>query len=642
MNAFIRQMDLPAKLLALFSVILFILLNVCVDFFAELYEPIRSNHVANHLIMELISIFVSLSIALHGWVSFKSTLSLNWLMFSSAFVAVALLDLVHALTFRGMPHFIFDSSSSTTAWFWVAARLTESIMFMLVILFPLKGRASLNFRKHAYQLACLYTLVISIFIFAFYPYLPVLISEQGPTPLKNGAEYFFIVIHAAVLIKTVSGGRSGDFIDIPLASFYLILSSWLLTSYEVLDEYRNIAGHVFKVFGYYYLMKLMYKAKIEKPYLDLIDLSAKHKLLLNSVAEGIYGMDKDGKATFINESALRMLGYTKREVLGSDIHRLIHHHQDGTLLRQDQCIAWQTSQDGQPRVSGDEYFFRKDGTSFPVLMKAKPMIEQDVQSGTVVTFTDISLEKELDMLQKEKKDLDLELDLAVKLQESLNPQQKKWKNREDIGAVSVAFRTLNGDFYSIIPRDDLVMMAIADISGKGVPAAIQKSMMVYALEDFNSRHEQPHDVLGSLNTFVHEYTSDYAFVTMTMANYHKTSRVFSFSTGGHEPALWYQASTGEFIELHTRNPALGLLLESVYTTQSVTLEPGDLIMLYTDGVTECKDKEAADGNMLLREALLRADHSLPSENIAQQVLDEINVLRPCEVHDDQSIVILKA
>lgn len=105
-------------------------------------------------------------------------------------------------------------------------------------------------------------------------------------------------------------------------------------------------------------------------------------------------------------------------------------------------------------------------------------------------------------------------------------QQRKWKLLEDVGAVSVPYRTLNGDFYSIVPQGDLLMMAIADISGKGVPAAIQKSMMVYAAEDFNSRYEEPHDVLTSMNSFVHDYTSDYSFVTLTMANYNKATRLF--------------------------------------------------------------------------------------------------------------------
>ena len=229
----------------------------------------------------------------------------------------------------------------------------------------------------------------------------------------------------------------------------------------------------------------------------------------------------------------------------------------------------------------------------------------------------------------------------MKLQESLNSQQMKWKAQNNISAVSVPFRGLNGDFYSIIPRGDLLTIAIADISGKGIPAAIQKSMMVYALEDFNSRYEMPHDVLTSMNTFVHDYTSDYSFVTLSLVNYNQATRLFSYSTGGHEPILWYKAESNEFVELHTNNPALGIFADSVYMSRSVVLNHGDLIILFTDGVTECKNENTPDGTTLLREAVMRSDHSQTAGSLVQQVFDEMNQLRPCKVHDDQTIIILK-
>lgn len=234
------------------------------------------------------------------------------------------------------------------------------------------------------------------------------------------------------------------------------------------------------------------------------------------------------------------------------------------------------------------------------------------------------------------------MNLAMKLQESLYSQQRKWKTQKNISALSVPFRVLNGDFYSIIPRGDLLMLAIADISGKGIPAAIQKSMMVYALEDFNTRYEKPHDVLTSMNTFVHDYTSDYSFVTLAMVNYNQATRVFSYSTGGHEPILWYKVESNEFVELHTNNPALGIFADSVYMSHSVVLNQGDLIILYTDGVTECKDENTPDGTTILREAVMRSDYSQAAESLAQQVFDEMNQLRPWKVYDDQTIIILKA
>lgn len=641
MIAFIQRMALSTRLLALVSILFFFLLNFQVDFFSDLYEPIRANHIALHGILEMGSIFVALSIALHGWVSFKETMSVNWLLFSAMFAAVALLDLMHTFSFSGMPHFIIDSNSLAAVWFWVAARMTESAIFIIAILLPFKGRVKLSVRKHVYLLALLYSLLVSIVIFRYYADLPLLIIDGSPTPLKNGFEFITIIIHSLVLYKAIYGKSAMTYGNISVASLYLILSSWLFTSYEEINEYRNMAGHFFKMLGYYYLLKHIYEAKIEKPYTVLHDLSARHELLLNSIADGVYGISKEGKVTFINESALKMLGYEQEEIRQYDLHDLIHCTSDGTKFSKGDCLAWQTSHDGKSRILKNQFFKRKDGSVFPILMKSEPMLKNGYQTGTVITFSDLSREIEFDELQREKKELDLELNLAMKLQESLNSQQIKWKAQKNLSAVSVPFRVLNGDFYSIVPRGELLMMAIADISGKGVPAAIQKSMMVYALEDFNSRYEQPHDVLTSMNTFVHDYTSDYSFVTLSMANYNKTTRLFSYSTGGHEPILWYQAGRNKFTELHTKNPALGILADSIYTTQSVVLEPGDLIILYTDGVIECKNGDFPDGIDILQEAVMSVDHSRSCEALAGQVLDEVNRRRPDKVHDDQTIMILK-
>lgn len=642
MIAFIRRMALSSRLLALFSIVFFVLLNFQYDFFSALYEPFRANHGAIHGILETGSIFVAFSIALHGWVSFKETMSVNWLVFSAMFVSVALLDLMHTYTFLGMPFFIIDSNPLATTWFWVAARLTEGIIFSIAILVNYKARVKLSVRKYVYLLAVLYSVFVSLVIFYFYTEMPVLISDGKPTHLKIGFEFITIIIHAFVLYKAIYSWSKLTYINICLASFYLILSSSLFTSYQEVNEYRNMAGHIFKVLGYYYLLKHMYLAKIKRPYSELRDLSARHELLLNSIADGVYGINKKGKVTFINESALRMLGYEQEEICMHDFHNLVHCTSNGNHFAKQDCLAWQTALDGKSRSSRNQFFKRKDGIVIPVLMKTEPMLKNGIQAGTVITFSDLSQELEFGELQREKKEIDLEMNLAMKLQESLYSQQRKWKTQKNISAVSVPYRVLNGDFYSIIPRGDLLMLAIADISGKGIPAAIQKSMMVYALEDFNTRYEKPHDVLTSMNTFVHDYTSDYSFVTLAMVNFNQATRVFSYSTGGHEPILWYKVESNEFVELHTNNPALGIFADSVYMSHSVVLNQGDLIILYTDGVTECKDENTPDGTTLLREAVMRSDYSQAAESLAQQVFDEMNQLRPWKVYDDQTIIILKA
>ncbi len=114
--------------------------------------------------------------------------------------------------------------------------------------------------------------------------------------------------------------------------------------------------------------------------------------LLNCLGEGVYGTDLQGNCSFINPSALQMLGFTEAEVLGQDNHQLFHHHRaDGSLYPVAECPVHKTLQDSS-RHFGKEYFFRKDGSHFPVRLTAAPKILEGKQVGAVVVFADISEE----------------------------------------------------------------------------------------------------------------------------------------------------------------------------------------------------------------------------------------------------------
>ncbi|MGC8732018.1 MAG: PhnD/SsuA/transferrin family substrate-binding protein, partial [Halothiobacillaceae bacterium] len=125
--------------------------------------------------------------------------------------------------------------------------------------------------------------------------------------------------------------------------------------------------------------------------------SALERQLLGALAEGVYGVGPDGRCTFINPAALRLLGYASEdEVLGKDNHALFHaRHPDGTPYPHEQCPIHQTLQDGQVRQAEDEWFWRKDGTGLPISMRVSPVGGDDGIRGAVVAFHDITERKRL-------------------------------------------------------------------------------------------------------------------------------------------------------------------------------------------------------------------------------------------------------
>ncbi len=120
-------------------------------------------------------------------------------------------------------------------------------------------------------------------------------------------------------------------------------------------------------------------------------LGRHNRLLLESVAEGIFGIDRQGRATFINPAALAMLGYATEEVIGAPIHALMHHsYPDGGPYSKDACPTYQTLFDGQTRHVKNDHFWRKDGSHFPVEYRTAQIRERDEIIGAVLVFHDTS------------------------------------------------------------------------------------------------------------------------------------------------------------------------------------------------------------------------------------------------------------
>ncbi|WP_263352341.1 PAS domain S-box protein [Acidicapsa acidisoli] len=126
------------------------------------------------------------------------------------------------------------------------------------------------------------------------------------------------------------------------------------------------------------------------------------ELILAAVGDGIYGMDLEGKFSFINPAAAKMLGYTAEEMRGKDIHELIHHsHADGTQHSKANCPILLGLRRREGVRIRDDVFWRKDGTTIPVEYIASPLIDEGAIAGMVVAFQDVSERRRLEKMKDE-------------------------------------------------------------------------------------------------------------------------------------------------------------------------------------------------------------------------------------------------
>ena len=137
----------------------------------------------------------------------------------------------------------------------------------------------------------------------------------------------------------------------------------------------------------------------------LTAMTRQNELILDSVVDGIYGLDAEGCATFVNPALLQMLGFEESELLGHSIHELIHHTRaDGTPFPADQCPIYLTLRDGQVQSHVRDVFWTRQGTPISIEYSCSPIRQENVISGCVVTFSDISRRLLLEeQLEREKR-----------------------------------------------------------------------------------------------------------------------------------------------------------------------------------------------------------------------------------------------
>ena len=185
-----------------------------------------------------------------------------------------------------------------------------------------------------------------------------------------------------------------------------------------------------------------------------------------------------------------------------------------------------------------------------------------------------------------------ELDVASKMQQSILPTAFPSGPSYKIFGTMHPAKDVGGDFFDIVRlADDKVGLAIADVSDKGVPAALFMMSSRTLLKGSAIGTEAPGDVLTEVNNLLNEDETTGMFVTMLYAVYDPATGVFTYASGGHDPPLVVRADGTSELKPLTGGIALGVLGGFEYRQDSFELAPGDTVCLYTDGVTEATNQQ---------------------------------------------------
>lgn len=252
----------------------------------------------------------------------------------------------------------------------------------------------------------------------------------------------------------------------------------------------------------------------------------------------------------------------------------------------------------------------------------------------------LALQERQSLLQRQE-EIRVEMDLAANVQETLLKTSLPTLEGLDIGFLSIPAKKMNGDYiYFISDEDGHAGIAVADVIGKGLPAALCMSMVKFGMDSLNNSPANPSEVLGVINRVVEKSIDDSMFVSMFYGRYDAENSTMTYGSAGHEPAILYRAKTGEFTELYAKGLLLGVSPAAVYEEHTVQLESDDMVVMMTDGVTEGRTDEGFIEREVIFE-LIEERKDEPAQAIVQHVYDELERMQHAELRDDFTLVIYK-
>lgn len=258
----------------------------------------------------------------------------------------------------------------------------------------------------------------------------------------------------------------------------------------------------------------------------------------------------------------------------------------------------------------------------------------------------VQVMKTLEKTTAEKERYATELDIAKDIQQSFLPETIPEVTGLDISARSLMAREVGGDFFDIFPFEVVkinktrIILMIADVSGKGVPAALFMALARIVIRVHAYWFDKPSDVINAANQIISQESRSGMFVTTFYADYEEKTRKLRYVNAGHNPPMLLRDNN--LTTMEGNDIAIGVMPDYEYSEGYVDLQPGDLLAFYTDGVTEAVDTDLE----LFGESRLVDLLKMNSHRTAQEILDAVyqaveNFAQGRPQEDDITLIIIK-
>jgi PAS domain S-box-containing protein len=366
--------------------------------------------------------------------------------------------------------------------------------------------------------------------------------------------------------------------------------------------------------------------------------------ILEELNEGVAVVDHQLRIVFANEALIRLGGYERGELQG--------HTPEAIFPPEDMPYIMRQHEAGQRhgRHRHEFYVPRKDGEKIPAIFSGRVIRGPDGQEYVLLLVTDISAQKRVEeqlrasnaLLEKRQREIEAELSLAARVQESLAPRSLVW-NDVAVEAYYSPARSIGGDFGVVLPHgDELLSLLVCDVSGHGIGSALVANRIYSETLHELERNTGPGSLLRHLHHFVHDrIATDGFYFTMAAGRFVQRGRRMTFAAAGHPPAML--VSGGGLRLLDSQSGILGCLAETApsESADEIDLNSGDRLLLYTDGLVEVFNQSDEMLGVEGLEELVRESAKRALPEMRQAILDGVAAWRRGPLADDLSLVIVE-
>src|SRR6266853_1302340 len=245
-------------------------------------------------------------------------------------------------------------------------------------------------------------------------------------------------------------------------------------------------------------------------------------------------------------------------------------------------------------------------------------------------------------VQQQRDDLLKDVELAAQVQRLFLPSGKPAIAGLEIAGMMHPARGVGGDYYDYFPIDaHTSQIIIADVSGKGVPAALLMSATAAALRLEANHDRNMLEQVERLNTGIHSVSDSDRYVTLLVGEIDAQKRTLRYVNCGHNPALLFRAETGTVSLMNSSCPPIGLSPEEICELTAEDLMSGDVLVFYTDGVTEAENRVDEEFGMERLSAIVCCDYSLSAEDLMTNIYNAAADFCGDDFNDDVTILVVK-